>query len=227
MYVDFSLLIDLKADGPQGFVWEQGRPGEAPKLVPAKSKKEITSIGQWSQAWDIYMSVYSRRYPDQTHNLVTYASKVKDLAAKGGDFIKYDKGFRKARARFMSLWEIPDLELWLECSQAGIRRDVNRVLSTIRNVDTTFPQPATSSQATSQGGPSKLSFPFRPNLHHPHGSCYAFHNSGKCDRPDCKFSHICWTQGCGQPHSVFQCPRFQSPTPQAASGAPKPSQARV
>ena len=113
VFIDFSLLLDLKSEGPQGFVWEQCAVGEAPRLVPARSKKQISNITQWSQAWDIYMSVYSRRYPEQTHNLVTYSSKVKDLAAKGGDFLKYDTGFRKARARFMSPWEIPDLELWL------------------------------------------------------------------------------------------------------------------
>ena len=71
-------LLDKKQNTYQPLQLVVNESGEQ-QWVPIKSTKEIATIEQWSRAFDVFLSVYSRKYPEQTHNLLTYSSKVKDL----------------------------------------------------------------------------------------------------------------------------------------------------
>ena len=128
-FIDFNCLLDKCDDSEQGLIIKYSQPGEPLTLVPPKGKSQISCIKQWSQAFDIFHSVYSRKYPHQTHNLLTYAATVKDLAAQGGDYLRYDQEFRRARMRYGIPWEVPENIMWTTCSQSGIKNHVNQVLA--------------------------------------------------------------------------------------------------
>ena len=128
-YIDFNCLLEKSDDTEQGLIIKYSQPGEPLTLVPPKGKSQIGSVKQWGQAFDVFHSVYSRRYPHQTHNLLTYAATVKDLAAQGGDYLRYDQEFRRARSRYGIPWEVPENIMWTSCAQTGLKNHVNQVLA--------------------------------------------------------------------------------------------------
>ena len=133
-YVDLENLIDKKDDPTAPLVLKSIQTdnlGEIVQLVKHKQPKGITNIDQWSFAFDIYMSMYTRKFFHQTHNLLTYSNKIKELASQGGDFLRYDEEFRKSRARYGSPWELPDLELWVDCKQAGLTTQVINIINSL------------------------------------------------------------------------------------------------
>ena len=200
-YVDLELLVDKKDNSDSPMVMKSVHSnefGQVLQLVKAKQPKGIVDIAQWSKAFDVYISIYTRKYYHQTPNLLTYSHKVKELASKGGDFLRYDEEFRKARARFSSPWEVPDLELLVDCNQAGLHNQILKVITTLQNggeIVTTNSQPFPSDPT-----------PQKRFNKHPPGYCYTYHNNGRCGRTNCKFSHKCYNTGCNKTHSVFTCP---------------------
>ena len=207
-YVDLENLIDKKDDPTAPLVLKSIQTdnlGEIVQLVKHKQPKGITNIDQWSFAFDIYMSMYTRKFFHQTHNLLTYSNKIKELASQGGDFLRYDEEFRKSRARYGSPWELPDLELWVDCKQAGLTTQVINIINSLNknpSINLPFQVPPTPFP-----NPTTTDSPDPPKSRHPNGACYTFHNKGRCGRASCKFSHLCYNPGCGQEHSVYVCPK--------------------
>ena len=198
-YVDLELLIDKKDDPTSQVVLKSVQTynlGELIQIVKPKPPKGINNIDQWSHAFNIYTSMYTRKYHLETHNLLTYAAKVRELASKGGDYIRYDEEFRRSRSRYGTPWEIPDLQLWVDCNQAGLQTQVVNIINSL-NKTNSIKLPVQLPQNNDSDTPS--------GFKHPNGACYTFHNKGRCGRSDCKFSHICYNKGCGKEHSVFTC----------------------
>ena len=212
-YVELIDLLDKKEDTAMPLNLVINESGEQ-HWVPVRSTKEISSIGQWSRAFDIYLCIYSRKYPEQTHNLLAYASKVKDLAYDNGDYVRYDREFRISRARYNIPWETPDLELWYKCSQAGLKSQLEKVTNLVKNQDQSFRSNNNTNDTTSQNN--------KPKLKHPTGACFNYHNKGRCSRANCRFSHRCYASGCNQEHPASTCPiinKSDSTTlPQASAG---------
>ena len=219
-FVDLELLIDKEDNPDLPMVMKtvhSNELGQIVQLVKPKQPKGILDIAQWSRAFDVYMSIYTRKFYMETPNLLTYSHKVKELASKGGDFLRYDTEFRKARSRYGSPWEVPDLELLVDCNQAGLQHQILKVINTLKNGGEPIPTPIQSFPTPSQPFPTQSipapSQPFPsdhtslPNLpRHPPGYCYTYHNRGRCGRTNCKFSHRCYNPGCNENHSVFTCP---------------------
>ena len=196
-YVNLEDLIDKADDSNEPLSMLPGKVGEPVYWGHAKSKKGINSLGQWANAFDIFIAVYTRKYPLEAPNLMTYAAKVKSLASKDGDYITYDKQFRLAREKHRLPWQNPDLELWVDCAQAGLRAKLNKVVSNKPTNNNSFRGSPSSSSSSSN------------KLQHPSGSCYIFHNrNGRCNRNNCKFSHQCYFSGCGEKHSIYSCPKY-------------------
>ena len=227
-FVDLELLIDKKDDPTAPMTLKSIQTdhlGEIVQLVKPKPPKGITNIDQWSHAFNIYTSMYTRKYQSQTHNLLTYAAKVRELASKGGDYIRYDEEFRRSRSRYGTPWEIPDLQLWVDCNQAGLQTQVINIINSLNksnNINLPFQVPPTNINLPFQVPPTNDPKPTKQSIH-PNGACYTYHNQGRCGRTDCKFSHICYNKGCGQEHSVFTCPKspgsgLSGPTPSTSGG---------
>ena len=205
-YVDLELLIDKKDNPDLPMVMKStysNELGQVLQFVKPKQPKGILDIAQWSRAFDVYISIYTKKYYNETSNLLTYSYKVKEVASKGGDFLRYDEEFRKARSRFGSPWEVPDLELLVDCNQAGLQNQILKVISTLQKGGED-PIPPTIL-------PNILPFPSDPTSppqlpRHPPGSCYTYHSKGRCGRINCRFSHKCYNPGCNETHSVFTCP---------------------
>ena len=219
-YIDLELLLDKKDDPTIPMMLKPVQTdnfGEVLQVVKPKPPKGITNIEQWSYAFDIFVSMYTRKYVNETHNLLTYSNKIKELASKGGDFLRYDEEFRKSRSRYGTPWEQPDLELWVECNQAGLTNQVVNIINSLTkssqfNLPFQVPPPNQTFQVTPpdqtfRAPPITSDTTATPKSRHPNGACYTFHNKGRCGRVACKFSHLCYNPGCGQSHSVFTCPK--------------------
>ena len=206
-YVEFLDLIDKKDDTYQPLQLVINDAGEQ-QWVPIKANRQITNIGQWSRAFDIYLAVYTRKYPEQIHNLLAYATKVKDLAYSNGDYIRYDREFRISRARYNVPWETPNLELWYQCSQSGFQAQLDKVVNLVKNQDQSF---LATNNTSSDNTNNNISQSNKPKLRHPTGACFNFHNKGKCPRANCRFSHACYAPGCNQEHPAYSCPLLTKP----------------
>ena len=185
-YVDLSVLIDPKSDISEGLKLVSD--GDMLCVAPNKGSKKIQNLGQWCDAFLIYITVYSRKYPAAVPQLNTYLHNMKLLSHKGGDYLYYDEEFRYMRQRNPSLsWEI-DSNLRLEC------RDVRGA-------------------ASKQNSKPKSNGNFRGQNYagakqHPIGYCYKYHTYGKCPNPNqCNYKHLCYITNCGGRHPVSQCPK--------------------
>ena len=219
-FIDLEILLDKQDDptAPLALKTIQTQNfGEVLQVIKPKPPKGITNIDQWSFAFDIFMSMYTRKYFHETHNLLTYSNKIKELAQKGGDFLRYDVEFRKSRSRYGTPWEIPDLELWIDCKQAGLTNQVINIINSLNNniSPNLSAHPPTQPTSSLPSIIPSLTTPISslPSLNpdpnkfkHPSGACYTFHNKGRCGRVPCSYSHLCYNQGCNESHSVFTCP---------------------
>ena len=160
-FVDLELLIDTNDDPEAPLMFKSVNNndfGQVIQLMKPKKPKGITNISQWSNAFDIYIAVYTRKFFHETANLLTYSNKVKQVHAKGGDFLKYDEEFRKSRAQYGTAWETPDLELLVECNQAGLQTQINNIINSLnknQNINLPFqaPPPRTSQTLPNPGIP--------------------------------------------------------------------------
>ena len=185
-YVDLSILVDPKSEVPDSLKWD----GDSLCLAPHKSIKKLNGLGQWCDAFHIYICVYTRKYPNMIANLLTYMHNIKMLCNKGGDYMFYDEEYRTMRQRNPSNnWEI-NWDLWLECRD--VRGSSNRSQTKRPNNNHTF-----RGQSANGSKPS-----------HPAGYCFKFHNNGRCGNgANCTYKHTCYMSNCGERHAVFSCPK--------------------
>ena len=184
-FVDLSVLVDPKSDLSQGLKLVSGD-GDTLCLTPNKISKKINGIGPWCDAFLVYLTVYTRKYPSSTPDLTTYLHNIKLLANRGGDYQYYDEEFRYMRQKNPSIgWKI-DANLWLEC------RDLRG------NSGRYNPKGRTQSNFRAQSNSGRFQ--------HPYGYCYKYHTSGKCPNPNsCNYKHTCYVNNCGARHPASQC----------------------
>ena len=83
-YVDLTKLVDNKIDQSQRIAYEfTGFAGQAPELTP-KNNKVFWNLGQWCDAFMVYLTIYCKKYPSQLDALTSYMASVKRLASRGG-----------------------------------------------------------------------------------------------------------------------------------------------
>ena len=155
----------------------------------------------WTQAWNVYMTVYLRKFPDQALQLVKYMDIIRGLHLRGVDWAKYDGAFRRARANWPTHypWETLNAELFLSAQQSAFR-------SGYQSSDRRPGQ--SSAQASAQAVPV--------------GYCKQFHaRANFCAADDsCRFRHTC--PNCQQAHPVYRCttkPQAGAKRAWAAAGA--------
>jgi hypothetical protein len=148
-------------------------------LEPSTKIKPIYSIDAWTSAFQIFVGVYTSKFPQEAPDLMKYSEVVRSLAARGGNWRFYDTQFRslrQTRAHEMP-WGTTHFELWIRAqSFAHIA-------------------PARSNIAQPSGRTSQLG-PFVPI-----GSCRTFHKGVKCT--GCSYKHTCFK--CGAAHSAKSC----------------------
>ena len=100
-YIDLgTLLPSLPGDPKYNFtVKSSGSNQHLVSLEPVQNSKRITSIDQWTTAFQVFVAVYTIRFPDSAPGLMKYSATVRDLAAKNAHWRYYDENFRYLRQK--------------------------------------------------------------------------------------------------------------------------------
>lgn len=191
-YIELSQLLDTTSQSTQSLEVVQGQ-GQSLRLIPSKQTRTINNLGQWCDAFLVFITVYTRKFPEAISDLTNYMHQIKVLQHRGGDYIMYDREYRFMRQANPNLsWQI-DPSLWMECRDA---------------------KPSQVNKPNNQGRGNRNGGNFRGynsnKKSHPQGFCYLFHSKGECNRQHCTFKHSCYNQGCGGEHPVFLCKRRDS-----------------
>ena len=97
-YIDLgTLLSSLPGDPKYNFtVKSSGSNYNQPvvSLEPVQNSEHITSIDQWTTAFQVFVVDYTIRFPHSAPGLMKYSATVRDLAAKNAHWRYYDENFR-------------------------------------------------------------------------------------------------------------------------------------
>ena len=164
-------------------------------LEPSHKPKNIPNIDSWTSAFQVFVGVYTAKFPMDAPALLKYSEVVRDLAARGADWRFYDSQFRLLRQSNPTEfpWGSMHWELWIR------------------------------SQHFNNARFSKAQMPARHNSSNagsmvPKGFCRKFHRGTDC--PGCSFKHQCFK--CGVVHPALRCNfRPQQSTPKSAPTAAK------
>lgn len=172
-YVELgSLCVSIPSDPKYNFTVNTSAKSSQPvfSLEPVQNSKRINSIDQWTSAFQIFVAVYTVRFPDMAPALMKYSATVRDLAAKNAHWKYYDENFRFLRQKSLFPWDEIHWELWLQAYHMN------------RN----------SFQPSSQVPSAKqIKQPF------PRGFCWKFHQGDQCF--GCNFKHECFKCGASHP----------------------------
>ena len=143
-----------------------------------KPSKILNSIHQWTNCFDIFMSIYLSKFSDRALQLIKYANMIRGMSAKLGFEAAryYDEEFRKLRAAHGLEWSLIHDELY-------------------RN--------ASSMQARAANKPHKMPFRKDGQQEFKKGFCWRYCRTGKCGDRACKLRHACCF--CGQSHATTAC----------------------
>ena len=158
-YIDLSVLLEnssVAESTDKQLVISNGE-----LITREKTKSKIQAIEQWTDAFLIYISIYTAVHPDKSQQLLKYMHTMRLGAARnhGLGFKNYDEQFRiKKSMDPSSSWAV-DYELWL--------------LYMVNNTPTI--NTPTINQTAARG----------------HNKCYDFNNKGYCKRQPCPYLHLC------------------------------------
>ena len=194
-YVDFGLLADNKKDHDSFHLClstDMASSNDQPliTLEPKSKSKHINSIEMWVTAYQIFVGVYTQRYPVEAPFLMKYSEIIRDLAARGYNWRYYDENFRYLRQKDPKAysWGAVHWELWIRSQ----------------------PSRNNYSQIKRFEGESKSGFRV------PKGYCWKYHKGLKC--VGCNFKHSCPL--CQKTHQMINCHNFRNFTGRPVAANP-------
>ena len=163
----FNISVNTSKDSP-------GQPTLC--LEPLQKGKNISTIDTWTSAFQIFVGIYTSKFPAEAPALMKYGEVVRDLAEKGANWIYYDTNFRYLRQKKPAdfPWGNIHFELWIRSRQFSHKNN-SMSIST-----------------------SRFS---RNSTYVPIGYCRKFHRGGNC--AGCSFKHEC--HKCHQNHPSCKC----------------------
>ena len=200
-FVDFGLLLSTTPGDARYNISVMANAGSAAPtlcLQPTQKAKSISSIEMWTSAFQIFVGIYTSKYPMDAPSLMKYGEVVRDLAARGGDWYFYDTNFRHMRQQHFDNmpWGTTHWELWIRSQQFGVHNPKSHAPRSVQY----------SSTGTA---------PFVPK-----GYCRKFHKGVEC--LGCSFKHQC--HKCGVTHPSSKC-NFR-PQRQPSSTQPRGARSR-
>ena len=215
-------------------------------LFPARKRRQVTDIDQWLQCFMAYVSVMSRRFPQEVVELMAYMAIIHKASMEfsGKSWLRYDSTFRgQAAASGYRHWSAINASLYAICftgnvaakshcefcfSLAHASRDCPSAADDVdvacgwRMVKSVVAQVAANSIGKLPNLPDQ-----RPNAHmtdqrsnaaDPRSEqvCLLF-NAGRCMYAKCRRRHVC--SACAGSHPVTACTRYH---PYSPSGPGKP-----
>ena len=153
-------------------------------MVPNHKRPTIQTIEQWTTAFQIFVSIFTQRFPQDSPALMKYGSVVRELAAQSANWRFYDEKFRPLRQEQQISYDNIHSELWLRAHYQPHKLN-----------------------GSNRGGHSRYRSTWdRSNF--PKGFCWKFHNGTHCN--GCAFKHHCFK--CGNNHPILRCQQQQKPT---------------
>ena len=133
-----------------------------------------------------YTSIYCQVHPTESSALFTYSVRIKELSKRYPLEVwrTYDTNFRKLKACQPSLpWQQTNMELLVPRTEASkaVERESNKGTQPFRSTG---------------GSPPK-------------DACHPYYYRGTCDKPSCKFQHVCGhckRRG----HSLHECRQYKN-----------------
>ena len=197
-YFDFGqLLHSIPTDNKYRISISDTQGNATPSLClePTRKAKVITTIEEWTGAFQVFVGVYTSKFPHEAPALMKYSEVVRDLASRSGDWKFYDTNFRYIRQQNPAgmSWGAPHWELWIRAQHFS---------QSLKKPN--FPKPPPSNTIV------------------PRGYCRKFHTGAACS--GCTYKHECHKCGTIHPahRCNFRAQRFQGAKP---STAPKYSDA--
>ena len=144
--------------------------------------RELSSILQWANAFDIFSAIYIKKHPLQSTPLLKYGNNIRHISQEFGfNAAKfYDEQFRLLRVSFELDWAQVHDELWRRASLMSRKGGTNSV----------------KNQPFLKG--------FRQDSRrYPKGFCFQYCASGQCSNKACVHKHSCYK--CGQKHASDSC----------------------
>ena len=144
-------------------------------LEPCGPIKPIHTIDVWTSAFQVFVGVYTSKFPLETPSLIKYREVFRDLAARGGNWPFYDTqlgSLGQSNVAGMP-WGTIHWELWIRAQNM---------------------KPSTQACFNSPPASSVQLGPFCPL-----GYCRKFHKGFKCAA--CNYKHQCFK--CGFTNSAF------------------------
>ena len=174
--------------------------GTGPNLQMAPSKRDPLTQQEWAKAFYAFMGVYLREFPDKSHELLAYGSRIRELMGIGANWRLYDTTFRKERELRPCPWNAWNAELYTK---------------------------AVASPPARSDSSSKDSRKFRPRPSKSHSKsgvpvnyCWEYHTEGTyCKHSPCRYKHVCPT--CAAPHPMYRHGSSTNKAPQRGKGTPK------
>ena len=125
--------------------------------------KPINTIDLWTSAFQIFVGVYTSKFPQEAPSFMKYGEVVRDLNARGGNWRFYDTQFRFLRQSNVPgmPWGTTHWELWIRAQNMK---------------PNTQARPNLSPASTVQLGPFV-----------PLGYCWKYHKGFKC--AGCNYKH--------------------------------------
>ena len=200
-FVEFGLLINPRVGDTRYQLSINQNDNSVPtlSLEPSSRIKPITTIDLWTSAFQVFVGVYTSKFPQEAPSLRKYGEVVRDLAARGGNWRFYhDTQFRSLRQSNVPgmPWGTTHWELWIRAQNMKLNAQA---------------RPNSSPASTVQLGPFV-----------PLGYCRRYHKGFKC--AGCNYKHQCFK--CGTTHCAKTC-NFRPSRPSTPSSKPLPPRASI
>jgi len=205
-YIDFATLVKSSPTANNSYsvsLVSGNDTAQSLQLVPARPPA-ITSITQWYEAYEIYMSIYLSA-PRNMHlaaQLIKYGRNMKDLARKGGNWAYYDSNFRSLRGAHGWNWGTLNVELWV----------MALALQTQDKETSEKGKNAPAGTTKGKKGTGNNSFRARSNR----AVCYKYNDGTYCK--GCNFAHQC--RWCAKDHPGIKCNQKSNSGSQQSSNTP-------
>ena len=84
------------------------------QVVVENKPSKITGIDQWNEAFNIFCTIYCKKFPTEVADLLKHASTVRRIHSKGGDWLWYDTQMRLFIQNTGCKWSLFNTELYTD-----------------------------------------------------------------------------------------------------------------
>ncbi|CAG2185561.1 unnamed protein product [Mytilus edulis] len=191
-YVDFvTISPNFNEDEDEDVLFKS----KAVKISTYAKPKQLFSIHQWTEAFDIYMSIYYVNHPEHILSLIKYAYNVRAMSKQFGFNMakSYDETFRKVRRVMKFDWAVVNDDLWRTAFYDNFNRSNTNTGNNASN----------NKHVKQSGGPPFQRRVQQQSSQFPPGYCWTYCRTGGCSSDNCKHKHQCVQ--CDKKHATVSC----------------------